>query len=350
MTAGRAIQSNHAFMKVVTILALLIAGFWALWHVADLFIVLVASALTAFVLHTPVRVLEYRLGMRRSVAIAVVFLALGAFLTVSALQGIPFLVARAQGMIAAFKTFPFDEKLSEVARSITAGIPFLEPADVVSFIHRAIASGRDWAGSALGAVAGIVIDLLVVPFVVYFVLAEGDDAVRHLIERVPNKYFEMAMNVLTKIRRDLSAYLKGWMLESMIVGLLSMIGFWIIGVPYPLAIGVVAGIANLMPYLGPVVGASLAVMTSLMSTGDFRMLVPILILTGIVRMTDDFVIQPLCFAKSADMHPLMVILTLIAANEIIGVVGMVIAIPFAIILKAAAVQTYWGLKHYSITA
>ena len=350
MTSGRAIHANYAFVKVLTIVAILIAGFWALWHVADLFIVLVASALTAFVLHTPVRLLEYRLGMRRPAAIAAVFLGLGAVVALAASEGIPFLMARIQGMIAAFKTFPFDEKLTEVARSITAGLPFVEPNDVVAFVHRAIASGRDGAGSALGAAAGIIVDLLVVPFVVYFILAEGDEAVRRLIERVPNKYFEMTMNVLTKIRRDLSSYLKGWMLESLLVGLMSMIGFWIIGVPYPTLIGVIAGIANLMPYLGPVVGASLALLTSLMSTGDFRLLVPILILTAIVRMTDDFVIQPLCFAKSADMHPLMVILTLIAANEIVGVVGMVIAIPFAIILKAAAVQTYWGLKHYSITA
>ena len=343
-------HSTHAYVKVIVLLALLIAGFWALWHVADLFIVLIASALTAFVLKGPVKFLEYRLGMRRSAAIAVVFLSLGAVLTTAALLGIPFLVGRVQAMAGGFRTFPFEVKLSEVARDLTAGVPFLEPNDVVAFIHRALAAGREWMGSALGTAAGLAIDFFVVPFVVYFILAEGEEAVRHLIERVPNKYFEMTMNVLTKIRKDLSSYLKGWMLESMIVGLISIIGFWIIGIPNPVLIGIVAGIANLMPYLGPIVGASLALMMSLMQTGDFRMLVPILILTGIVRMSDDFVIQPLCFAKSADMHPLMVILTLIAANELVGVVGMVIAIPIAIILKASAVQTYWGLKHYSITA
>ncbi len=80
------------------------------------------------------------------------------------------------------------------------------------------------------------------------------------------------------------------------------------------------------------------------------MVVPILILTAVTRLSDDLIIQPLCFATSADMHPVFVIMTLIAANELVGVVGMVMAIPVVIIVKASVGQTYWGLKHYSITA
>jgi putative permease len=346
----RNLHANYAFIKVTALVVLLVAGFWALWHFSDLLVILIASALTAFVLEGPVRLLEFRFGMRRGVAIGLAFLVFGGITAAILINGIPLLVSTIHGMTQKFRTFPFDEKLSEAARNMTAGIPFMESNDVVASVHRVIASGREWLGAAVGAAVGIVVDLLVVPFVVYFILAEGDNALRAVIERVPNKYFEMTMNVIHKIRRDLSSYLKGWILESLIVGVLSMAGLWIIGVPYPILIGAIAGVANLMPYLGPVVGASLAILASLMQTGDFRMLVPILILSGIIRLTDDFIIQPLCFAKSADMHPLMVILTLIAANELIGVLGMVIAIPVAIILKASAGQTYWGLKNYTITA
>ncbi|HTP14200.1 MAG TPA: AI-2E family transporter, partial [Bacteroidota bacterium] len=80
------------------------------------------------------------------------------------------------------------------------------------------------------------------------------------------------------------------------------------------------------------------------------MLGPILIITLIIRGIDDTVVQPICFAKSIDMHPLMVILVLIIGHELLGIAGLVIAIPLATILKAAAIETYWGLKHYSITA
>jgi predicted PurR-regulated permease PerM len=136
----------------------------------------------------------------------------------------------------------------------------------------------------------------------------------------------------------------------MIIGLLSIVGLSILGIQYSIIIGVFAGIANLVPYLGPIVGASLAILISLTQVGDFGMVGPILIMTLIIGMLDDFIVQPLCFAKSVDMHPLTVILLLLIGYEMLGVGGMLLAIPLATILKVSAVETFWGLKNYRITA
>jgi predicted PurR-regulated permease PerM len=173
---------------------------------------------------------------------------------------------------------------------------------------------------------------------------------KKLIEHVPNKYFEMTLNVLNKIGRDLVGYLKGWILDSVIIGLLTIVGLTILGVQYSVLIGALAGIANLVPYLGPVVGATLAILVSLTQLGNFSMLGNIIIMTLIIRVIDDTVVQPICFAKSIDMHPLMVIVVLIVGHELLGIAGLVVAIPLATVLKVSAQETYWGLKHYSITA
>ena len=171
-----------------------------------------------------------------------------------------------------------------------------------------------------------------------------------LIERVPNRYFEMTLNVMHKIRRQLVGYLKGWILDSFIIGLLSILGLSILGVHYSVIIGIIAGIANLVPYLGPIVGAGLAIVVSLTQQGDFGMVGPIIIMSVIIRMIDDFIVQPLCFAKSVDMHPLTVILLLLIGHQMMGVGGMLLAIPLATIIKVSAIESFWGLKNYRITA
>ena len=215
-------------------------------------------------------------------------------------------------------------------------------------IHSAIANFAQSATSSLQDSLGTMMTLAIVPFITYFILADGSSVYTYLIERVPNRYFEMTLNVVHKIKKHLVSYLKGWILDSMIVGLLSIVGLMILGINYALVIGLVTGIANLVPYLGPIVAATLAILVSLTQVGNFSMVGPILIMTLIIRVTDDFVVQPLCFSKTINMHPLTVLLLLITGHEILGVGGMLLAIPLATVIKVSAVETYWGLKNYRI--
>jgi putative permease len=337
-------------MKVATLLAIIIACFWVASYFSGLVLTLIISGLTAFVMRPLVQLLEFRLGLRRSLSIGMVFLIAGGATVAVLLQLVPFLVDRARSMYDAFRVFNFDEKLGDVAKNMTVHLPFIRPEDLVAKAHVVMQDALQMLGNGLGSAAGFAVNLAIVPFITYFILAQGDVALKKLIERVPNKYFEMTLNVLHKIGEDLVGYLKGWILDSMIIGVLSVVGLLILGIQYPFLIGGLAGVANLVPYLGPVVGATLAVLVSLTQFGDFSMLGPILIMTIVIRMIDDTVVQPLCFAKSIDMHPLMVILVLIVGHELLGIAGLIVAIPLATVLKVSASETYWGLKHYSITA
>jgi predicted PurR-regulated permease PerM len=80
------------------------------------------------------------------------------------------------------------------------------------------------------------------------------------------------------------------------------------------------------------------------------MFLPIVVLLVVVRLIDDLLLQPLCFGKTLDMHPVAVVLVLIIGHQLMGVSGMIISIPIATILRVSAAETYWGLKHYTITA
>ena len=348
--AFQSVGSNRPFIKVLALLTLVVIVFWVLAQFPELVIILIVSGLLAFILKPLVTFLEYRTGLRRSLAILVVFLVTGGSLIALTVNIIPVIIDRAQNLYTNLKSFPFDEKITEAATSLSAQFPVIDPVGISQKVYGLIAAGTDGLGVILGGIAGFIVNLVIVPFITFFILSEGDTSFKRWIERVPNKYFEMTLNVLHRMGKDLVGYMRGWILDSVIVGVLSMVGYLIIGVEYPFLIGTIAGVANLVPYLGPVGGAVPAFLVSLIQFGDFRMAGPIIILTLIIQMIDNMIVQPIAFSKTVDMHPVTVIFVLIVGNTLMGVAGMLLAIPLATILKATAVETYWGLKHYQITA
>jgi predicted PurR-regulated permease PerM len=264
---------------------------------------------------------------------------------------IPIAIERLKVLYDSFKNFPLDQKLNEAVVNISSGFPFLNPETVTRKVHEFIQSGVQSLKDMLASAAGFLVNLVIIPFITFFILAEGDAALKRTIERVPNKYFEMTLNVLHKIQLELVGYLHGWFLDSVIVGVLNIIGFYIIGVNYAILLGVFAGISNLIPYVGPFFGVIPALLISLTQYGDFRQAFMIIMVTLVlVQLLDNVIIQPLCFSKTVDMHPVTVIIVLIIGNSLMGIAGMLLAIPLATILMVSAVETYWGLKNYQITA
>jgi putative permease len=344
-------KSNKPLLKVLFLLSVIVFVFWIASFFPDLVLTLVLSLFLAFLLHPYVIFLEFRLGIRRLYSVILVFLLLAVLFTFAGIVFVPFAIERLKALYDGFKNFPFDEKLNEAAINLTTGIPFLEPATVTIKVHEFVQNGVQALNDLFTSAAGFLVNLVIIPFITFFILAEGDDALKRTIERVPNKYFEMTLNVLNKIQLKLVGYLEGWILDSVIVGVLNIIGFYMIGVPYAILLGVIAGISNLIPYVGPFFGVIPALLISLTQYGDFRQAYLILGVTVvIVQLLDNIIIQPLCFSKTVDMHPVTVILVLIIGNSMMGVAGMLLAIPIATILMASAVETYWGLKNYQITA
>jgi putative permease len=346
-----AATSNRPMVKVLFLLGIIICGFWVISFFPDLVLTLIFSVLSAFILRPLVSLLEFRFGIRRIFSVSIVFLFIGGCLIVICILFIPLAIERLKALYDGFKNFPFDQKLNEAAINLTANIPFTDPETVTQKVHVFVQSGLQGLSGILASAAGFLMNLAIVPFITFFILSEGDTATKKLIERVPNKYFEMTLNVLNKIQKELVGYLRGWILDSVIVGILNIIGFYLIGVNYALLLGIIAGISNLIPYVGPFFGVIPALLISLSQCGDFRQAIPIIAVTLVlVQLLDNIIIQPLCFSKTVDMHPVTVIFVLIIGNSLMGIAGMLLAIPIATILKSSAVETYWGLKNYRITA
>jgi predicted PurR-regulated permease PerM len=158
----------------------------------------------------------------------------------------------------------------------------------------------------------------------------------------------MSYWILKRVSLQLGRFVRGWIFDATFVGIVMGFGFYFIGLPNALPLGVIAGLGHLIPYFGPIIGGVPAILLSIMQTGDLSQ-VPLIMMIVITTYTlDNGFVQPYVFSKSVDMHPIVIMLLIIAGGELLGLIGMLLAIPTATILKTFATEIYFAYKNYSI--
>ncbi|MBZ0198813.1 MAG: AI-2E family transporter, partial [Ignavibacteriaceae bacterium] len=201
----------------------------------------------------------------------------------------------------------------------------------------------------LGSVISILAILVVVPFITFFLLKDSRQILKSLIHIVPNNYFEMSYWILKKVSIQLGRFVRAWIFDASFVGITCGLGFYLIGIDNALPLGVIAGFGHLVPYFGPVIGGVPAIIISVLQFGGFSHVPFIIILLITVYMLDNGFFQPLVFSKSVDMHPIVIILLIIAGSQLFGLIGMLLAIPTATVVKTATKEIYFAFKNYKIT-
>ena len=202
----------------------------------------------------------------------------------------------------------------------------------------------------------IFVGLLAVSFISFFLLLDFSLFRRQIISLIPNKYFEVSISALTQIEHLLSNYLVGLILQMTSIFSLAAIGLSIFGVKYAITIALFAAVANLIPYLGPLLGASFAIIITIVQSGSEihsfnELLIVVFEIAGvfaIVQIMDNVLFQPLIFSKSVKAHPMEIFVIIFAAATLAGVVGMVLAIPVYTIIRVSVNELYSGYKQYSI--
>lgn len=189
---------------------------------------------------------------------------------------------------------------------------------------------------------------IVIPFVVFFLLKDGRAMKKAFISYLPNRYFEMALNVLNKMDHQLGGYLRGQFIEAFVVGLLAVSALWILDVRYFTVIGIFAGLANLIPYVGPVAGAIPAITVTIIDGGGTSDLLYIVLAFSIVQLIDNIVLQPLVMSRSVNLHPLIIVFAVLIGGQFFGILGMLLAVPTAGIIKVTSSEIYNGVRKFNL--
>ena len=234
------------------------------------------------------------------------------------------------------------EKFTTFQSFIQSKMDFLSNTFNIDFSGREATFGMDYLDhiwtfiyalpQLLLGLIPVAINILIIPFATFLLLYDESSLKKNLITLVPNRYFEVTLNLMYSLNRQFGLLLRGMLATTALISLLVSVGLWIIGIPYPIIVGIFSGVSNLIPYVGPIVGIIAASLVALMTGLSGFHYVLIVLVFLIVNMIENVFIQPVVMARAANLHPLVVIFLVLLGSRIGGVFGMLLAVPAASLL------------------
>ncbi len=178
----------------------------------------------------------------------------------------------------------------------------------------------------------IVFGSILVPFVLFYFLVDLDLFKKNFVSYIPPARRDEVFGIIEDVDKMLSKFIRGRVFTSIIVGILETLGLYLLGIKFALIVGVVSGILNFIPFIGPVIGTFIAILFSLERFSLIKIL-EIIILYIVVNQIESFVLNPRILGKELDLHPLTVILSFLFFGKMFGFLGILLAVPMMSLVK-----------------
>ncbi|KRO24646.1 transport protein [Lactiplantibacillus fabifermentans DSM 21115] len=192
--------------------------------------------------------------------------------------------------------------------------------------------------SVVSTVTTVIIGLITAPFILFYLLRDGHQLPKYLATFIPTKGRASFLQVLTEINSQVSNYIRGQLTVAFFVAVMFAIGYSLIGLKFALTLGIAAGLLNLIPYLGSFLAMVPSVVIALVISP--WMLVKVLIVFVIEQTIEGRVISPLVLGSSLAIHPVTILIVLLASGKIFGLMGVIFGIPGYAILKVLVTHLF----------
>lgn len=205
------------------------------------------------------------------------------------------------------------------------------PSDLGKTLTDAAGGIATGVTSFVSALTGFVLSIVTVPFILFYLLKDGEKLPEVFIKVLPPRMRDEARKIVEESDQQISSYIQGQILVAICIGIMVSIGFFIIGMDYALLLGVLAMFTSVVPYLGPIIAITPAVIIAIVSSPF--MIVKLAIVWTIVQVVDSKFISPQIMGKSLQIHPITIIFVLLTAGSLFGVAGIILGIPAFAVLK-----------------
>ena len=199
--------------------------------------------------------------------------------------------------------------------------------------------------SAIFSFASTVIELIVVPFITFYMMKKGRTFSNKFAELFPERYHAHIKNLFKEIHFVLKAYIHGQLLLSVLMAFLVFIGMWIMDIPYPLVIGLLAGVVEMVPIIGPIIGAVPPILLGLLQGSS--VMIQVIIFYVVVQQLDSHFIMPKLMGSIIEVHPVAIIAGVLIGGSLKGILGMMIAVPAVAVLQIL-LRHMWYYDRYKV--
>lgn len=196
-----------------------------------------------------------------------------------------------------------------------------------------------------GAVIGTIAVLITTPFVLFYMLKDGKKLPDFIIQFLPVKVRRSSRTILHEMNTQISSYIRGQIIVCLCLGVLFFIGYLIIDFPYALTLAIIASLTSVIPYVGPTIAITPAILIAVFNSPI--LLIKVIIVWIVVQTLEGKFITPQIMGKSIKVHPLTILFTIICAGKIFGVWGMVFAIPGYAVTKVIVTYLFNWVKDVS---
>ncbi|MDR2708891.1 MAG: AI-2E family transporter [Elusimicrobiota bacterium] len=176
--------------------------------------------------------------------------------------------------------------------------------------------------------------ILIVPMLTFFLLMANERWSDIIIDIMPSDFSEVLLSIFYEVTSTLGNYIRGQICESLFIATAISIAMSVLGINFALFIGLGAGIANLIPYLGSITGATIACIIALVQYQDFSIIFKIIPCFVIIQFIDNHAVQPLVIGPFVNLSPPAIIFALLAGAQVFGIIGMIFAVPTMAIIKS----------------
>lgn len=305
------------------------------------------SIFITYLLHPLIEKIHHR-GIPRSIAILLIYLLFFGGLGFGLYKGIPVIIEQLKDLAGSFPQFyeTYRNWLTEF-ESRTSNLPAFMHGQLDELFYSVESYVDSLLAKTLLIVKAFVNSIFlfaIIPFIVFYMLKDYDQMVKAIWYITPRKLRKAGQLFIKEVDESLGNYIRGQLLVGFLIGTIATIAFWISGMPYPLLLGSIVGVTNIIPYFGPIIGAIPAAIIA--ATVSVNMLIIVVIIIFVLQFTEGNLLSPLIVGKSLHMHPIVIIAALLLGGEVGGVIGLITAVPIVAILKVFIIH---AKQHFTPT-
>ncbi|MFD1358315.1 AI-2E family transporter [Fictibacillus halophilus] len=297
------------------------------------------AALITYLLHPLVEYVHEK-GVPRFVAILTIYLLFFGGLGYTIFKGFPYFVVQLKQLLENVPALAKDYKelLSKVDKG-TSALPYSVHYKIEQYIVKMEISAQNLLTNAIFSLRKIVdyfFVIIVVPFLVFYFLNDFEKIKKAAWYITPRRFRHEGKHLLEDVDKSLGGYIRGQLFVGAILGAAAMIALWIVGMPYPILLGIVIAVTDIIPYFGPILGAIPVILIAL--TISWKMVWITVGIMLVLQFIEGNILGPFIVGRNLHIHPVFIIFSLLLGSEIAGVPGMILAVPVFSVIKVIVIH------------
>jgi predicted PurR-regulated permease PerM len=348
--------------KLLLYLLLLVVFVAGLYFYSWVILYIIGAIVFAYILNPWISWLERR-HIPRLAGIFIVYIFIGVLISWGIMRVFPLIIMQAQNLMNFIKgasvqgdvtllKVPFVVNLMARVDYLDTQVPFLKLHEhfikVVTQINEEMINIPNLLVKNYDKILEALSLIATIPLIGFFLLKDNSKFRKDFFRFIPNRYFEIAIILLHKVDEIVGKYMRAMFYEVIIVGSLAAIVLTILGVDYAFLIGFLAGLANIIPYFGPVMGVLFAIVSILIAGNPLITILYVIIAMYLIQVLDNNIVYPIVVGTSINMHPLIVFLTVLAGGWSGGIVGMLVSVPIVYLVYNLTKVLYVNFKEYKM--